>query len=217
MTRKPLARARKRVAPQAGWRGRDCDELRRRQEGERLAAARRAVVGERAGRPNDPVMASCPIDVMAARGVISMEAREAARWLDVVWRSRFGSVAPKGSHPDGMPCDDAPLGGDSEWREAQYWVFLGHPLLTVDQRVALVNVAVYQQSPRWLDALVSGMPLADVDARHRDGFVDASAALVRAWIDIGKLRGKRLMDAADAVKRRAVARSSGNRRAAAVV
>lgn len=120
-----------------------------------LASARRqAMVGEGA----DAVLSTCPVDVMAARGIISNDHAHACKWFLRLYRYRNGSGTIKGTLDDGAV--DIPSSGERERRDIEWFALLDSRGFSADDMATVVNVVVFGGYPRWLgDVIESGSSL----------------------------------------------------------
>lgn len=157
------------------------DDPRISQERALMDVRRQIIVGDGA----DPVLSSCPLDIMYARRVqgadgleFSNDHKAAAEWFLRLYRYRYPCKL-KGALDDGMG-GGAP--NDNPQRDAEYRALCADRRMNSDAFNLLADVLVFQIYPDWLREIIyfrvkNAMPKSQIE------FMTAIDALRKIWLE----------------------------------
>jgi hypothetical protein len=125
------------------------------------------------GSTGDIALAENPVGVMISRGMISAEDERHLGAVAKLWKFRNGSPSPARVNGHSGPNDY-----DSEYKTRRYVEMRG---ALAGDWLSVIEVAVYNEFPRWLLAEIAGEPLGVEDTIRRFRFLNGLAALERKW------------------------------------
>lgn len=161
-------------------------DIERVQQRQIIEARRRAMVGEKA----DTALATCPIDVMLARRIISSEHQKAAAWFMRLYMYRTGrSLA--GSIFEKMESGGSENATENELFDIEWLALLERCGFVGRQMDLLVDLVVFQTFPTWLRKLVSNVGRPDREDAERQLTVKALDTLRDTWLEFGKFGDER--------------------------
>lgn len=158
---------------------------RSQQERALLDVRRRMIVGDNA----DPVLSSCPLDIMWARRirgagdlVFGYEHHMAGEWFLRLYRYRNGGCKLKGCL-DISQRASSDTNPDNPHRDAEYKALTSDPRLPSESIDMLADVIVFGFMPPWLNAIIFGASVGIPEGQAR--FMAALDVLRDIWIECG--------------------------------
>lgn len=125
------------------------------------------------GRGGDPVLGESPVGVLVARKLISPTDEHHLKDVARLWKFRYGSPAPATIREATGPNDH-----DSDIKTQRYKDV--HRVLG-DTWLAVIEVAVYQEFPRWLLAEIGLVQPTANDRERMKQFETGLFRLERIW------------------------------------
>lgn len=165
--------------------GQKVSDVVRKQELAKLNALRSAIVGD-----GDPTMASCPVDVMTARGMLSWEHQSACEWFLRLYRYRNNASMPRGTLDDRIYHSDDRK--ENERRDIEWFALLARCGISARDMETIVNLVVFQVFPQWLVRVISGQAAASLDAADRSRVIASLTRIKDVWLEFGRCSDDRL-------------------------
>lgn len=172
-------------------------DIERVQQRQIIEARRRVMVGEKA----DTALATCPIDVMLARRVISSEHQKAAAWFMRLYMYRTGRSL-SGNVFEKMESGGSENATENELFDIEWLAMIERCGFVGRQMELLVDLVVFQTFPMWLRKLVSNAGRPDREDAERKRTINALDRLLDTWLEFGNFGDERETMIRSVVERR---------------
>lgn len=151
-----------------------------------LQLRKQAIVGK--GR--DPAKSTCPVDVMMARSLISVDQDRACSWFLGLYRHRYGYCSIRGAlDSQGGGSNN----GDMARLDIEWFALLARAGFSSEEMAALVNMIVFDRFPAWLCRVIAGNVGDDRDALERQRCLAMISRLTEVYCAIGRCSDDRLL------------------------